>query len=238
MIIPRPSGNIPATAAWQSQASRPARDYTGSRRTAAHSQACAESHANPAVGPRAKHQQLLRNRPRHLPPGRLRRGHYRARLNPAWRCTAIARTVAGWAHLAPASAAAKSRRSGRRRALAARAGNHARHADWQPQPSVTTKDLTIQLIGQLSSDGATYMAVEFSGDGLSGLSPDARAVLTNMMAEMGAKNAAWRRIPSPGAGWKRASPVATAGRRRASRVIPRKRALSRRACGIRGRTSP
>jgi 3-isopropylmalate/(R)-2-methylmalate dehydratase large subunit len=54
---------------------------------------------------------------------------------------------------------------------------------------VTTKDLTISLIGQLSSDGATYMAVEFVGDGVAALSPDSRAVLTNMMAEMGAKNA-------------------------------------------------
>lgn len=54
---------------------------------------------------------------------------------------------------------------------------------------VTTKDLTIHLIGRLSADGATYMAVEFAGDGISALSPDARAVLTNMMAEMGAKNA-------------------------------------------------
>ncbi len=54
---------------------------------------------------------------------------------------------------------------------------------------VTTKDLTIHLIGELSADGATYMAVEFAGDGLASLSPDARAVLTNMMAEMGAKNA-------------------------------------------------
>lgn len=54
---------------------------------------------------------------------------------------------------------------------------------------VATKDLTISLIGQLSSDGATYMAVEFDGDGVRDLSPDSRAVLTNMMAEMGAKNA-------------------------------------------------
>ena len=54
---------------------------------------------------------------------------------------------------------------------------------------VTTKDLTIYLIGKLSSDGATYMAVEFAGDGISSLSPDARAALTNMMAEMDAKNA-------------------------------------------------
>ncbi|MYD08799.1 MAG: homoaconitate hydratase family protein [Chloroflexi bacterium] len=54
---------------------------------------------------------------------------------------------------------------------------------------VATKDLSIHLIGQLSSDGATYMAVEFTGDGVGSLSPDARTVLTNMMAEMGAKNA-------------------------------------------------
>ena len=52
---------------------------------------------------------------------------------------------------------------------------------------VTAKDLTINLIGRLTSDGATYMAVEFDGDGIAALSPDSRAVLTNMMAEMGAK---------------------------------------------------
>ena len=54
---------------------------------------------------------------------------------------------------------------------------------------VTSKDLTIHLIGRLSSEGATYKAVEFDGDGLNALSSDSRAVLTNMMAEMGAKNA-------------------------------------------------
>ena len=54
---------------------------------------------------------------------------------------------------------------------------------------VTAKDLTLQLIGELGADGATYMAVEFAGEGLAGLSPDSRAALTNMMAEMGAKNA-------------------------------------------------
>ena len=61
--------------------------------------------------------------------------------------------------------------------------------DGQLKAGVTTKDLTISLIGRLSSDGATYMAVEFDGDGVAALSPDSRAVLTNMMAEMGAKNA-------------------------------------------------
>ena len=54
---------------------------------------------------------------------------------------------------------------------------------------VTSKDFTIDLIGALTSEGASYMAVEFDGEGLARLSPDSRAVLTNMMAEMGAKNA-------------------------------------------------
>ena len=57
------------------------------------------------------------------------------------------------------------------------------------ETGVASKDLTLNLIGRLSSDGATYMAVEFDGDGVAGLSPDSRAALTNMMAEMGAKNA-------------------------------------------------
>jgi len=57
------------------------------------------------------------------------------------------------------------------------------------QKGVMSKDFTIHLIGQLTSDGATYMAVEFDGDGVTNLSPDSRMVLTNMMAEMGAKNA-------------------------------------------------
>ena len=54
---------------------------------------------------------------------------------------------------------------------------------------VSSKDLTLALIGKLGADGAAYMAVEFAGDGLATLSPDSRAALTNMMAEMGAKNA-------------------------------------------------
>ena len=59
----------------------------------------------------------------------------------------------------------------------------------QLNPGVMSKDLTISLIAQLSADGAAYMAVEFDGGGIASLSPDSRMVLTNMMAEMGAKNA-------------------------------------------------
>ncbi len=56
-------------------------------------------------------------------------------------------------------------------------------------PGVMSKDLALQLIGQLGADGANYMAVEFDGPGVATLSADMRAALVNMMAEMGAKNA-------------------------------------------------
>jgi 3-isopropylmalate dehydratase large subunit len=54
---------------------------------------------------------------------------------------------------------------------------------------VTAKDFALHLIGQLSAEGANYMAVEFDGPGIRDLSPESRMVLPNMMAEMGAKNA-------------------------------------------------
>lgn len=57
------------------------------------------------------------------------------------------------------------------------------------RPGVMSKDLALHLIGQLSAEGANYMAVEFDGPGIASLSADMRAVLPNMMAEMGAKNA-------------------------------------------------
>jgi 3-isopropylmalate/(R)-2-methylmalate dehydratase large subunit len=45
-----------------------------------------------------------------------------------------------------------------------------------------------EVIGDLSSSGALYMSVEWHGDGIETLSLAQRAVLPNMMAEMGAKN--------------------------------------------------
>ena len=56
-------------------------------------------------------------------------------------------------------------------------------------PGVMSKDLALQLIGQLGADSANYKAVEFDGAGVARLSADMRAALVNMMAEMGAKNA-------------------------------------------------
>ncbi|HCU80587.1 MAG TPA: 3-isopropylmalate dehydratase large subunit, partial [Chloroflexi bacterium] len=59
----------------------------------------------------------------------------------------------------------------------------------QLKSGVTTKDLCLHLIGQLSSDGGLYASIEFSGESISQLSIDSRTVIPNMMAELGAKNA-------------------------------------------------
>jgi 3-isopropylmalate/(R)-2-methylmalate dehydratase large subunit len=56
------------------------------------------------------------------------------------------------------------------------------------RPGVTAKDLALHIIGDLGNDGGLYMSVEWHGDAISALSLESRAVLPNMMAEMGAKN--------------------------------------------------
>lgn len=53
---------------------------------------------------------------------------------------------------------------------------------------VTAKDLVLNIIADLGADAGLYMSVEWHGDTISALNLDQRAVLTNMMAEMGAKN--------------------------------------------------
>lgn len=55
-------------------------------------------------------------------------------------------------------------------------------------PGVTTKDLALHIIGDLGSDGGLYMSVEWHGEALEDLNLDQRAVLTNISAEIGAKN--------------------------------------------------
>lgn len=55
-------------------------------------------------------------------------------------------------------------------------------------PYVTAKDLVLNIIGDLGADAGLYMSVEWHGDAIQALNLDQRAVLTNMMAEMGAKN--------------------------------------------------
>ena len=53
---------------------------------------------------------------------------------------------------------------------------------------VSAKDVILHIIGDLRADGANYCSVEFSGETVRGMSMASRMVLTNMAAEMGAKN--------------------------------------------------
>jgi homoaconitate hydratase family protein len=55
-------------------------------------------------------------------------------------------------------------------------------------PGVYAKDVILKIIGDEGADRANYKAVEFAGAVVSGFSLASRLVLTNMAAEMGAKN--------------------------------------------------
>ena len=52
---------------------------------------------------------------------------------------------------------------------------------------VGSKDITLEMLRRLGTDGATYKAIEFHGDGLTGLNIDQRMTLCNMCLEMGSK---------------------------------------------------
>jgi len=69
-------------------------------------------------------------------------------------------------------------------------------------PWVTSKDLALHIIGALGADAALYSSVELHGETIVGLSMASRFVLTNMMAEMGAKNA-WVPPDATTAAWLR-----------------------------------
>ncbi|MBN1317332.1 MAG: 3-isopropylmalate dehydratase large subunit [Anaerolineales bacterium] len=53
---------------------------------------------------------------------------------------------------------------------------------------VMSKDLALKVIGENRADGADYMSVEWHGEAIEALDLSSRAVLPNLMAEMGAKN--------------------------------------------------
>ena len=56
------------------------------------------------------------------------------------------------------------------------------------RPHVSGKDVILHLIGLIGVDGARYMSLEFTGDGVAELSMDGRLTIANMAIEAGAKN--------------------------------------------------
>ncbi|MGA2585687.1 MAG: 3-isopropylmalate dehydratase large subunit [Candidatus Aminicenantales bacterium] len=58
----------------------------------------------------------------------------------------------------------------------------------KPGPGVYAKDVILKIIGDNGADRANYEAVEFAGPEAGNFSLASRMVLTNMAAEMGAKN--------------------------------------------------
>jgi methanogen homoaconitase large subunit len=61
------------------------------------------------------------------------------------------------------------------------------HLEGSFSGAAEAKDLALAYVGELGTDGATYQALEFTGDGVKNLSVDERMVLSNLSVEAGAK---------------------------------------------------
>ncbi len=59
--------------------------------------------------------------------------------------------------------------------------------DGKPGKGITAKDITLRIIKEIKTDGATYKALEFYGPVITGMSMAGRMTLCNMAIEMGAK---------------------------------------------------
>ena len=61
------------------------------------------------------------------------------------------------------------------------------HVNGELRDFVSPKDLIMSIIGEVGSDGATYMGVKFSGETVGDMSVSGRMTLCNMVVEMGGK---------------------------------------------------
>ncbi len=62
------------------------------------------------------------------------------------------------------------------------------HFHGTARPWVSAKDMILYVIGLIGVDGATYRAMEFTGEGVRALSVDGRLTLCNMAVEAGGKS--------------------------------------------------